>query len=193
MVFDCFDFSSSKSMGRNWLQEMRAIGMETVQDASRHGYDPFGQQGVRSFFEARYMRGDLGNGLDRFNILKGLTGMEGLQALSKGLISYETISDEYKFISDEGVDLFVPWGEKGERLFGQLEAGHFSPQLYSSLQRYSISVPWWLYQEYLGMGAIRMLQDNFATLETRVGARILYDPERGLLAPDEGKLDSIVC
>ena len=153
------------------------------------GEDPFGRAGVRYFFNRRYgsQSGYGVNGLDACGILRDIAGGdEDAGAASAGKFSFEQYANDYRFIADDGIAVFVPWGEEGMALIERVESGEVSSDLWRSLQRFSVAVPRWALQQYESyfrpVGA-------YYVLETRPGSVSLYSEEVGLLKAGEGEWD----
>ena len=202
VVFECPDIQTTRAMDgsdkkksptRNWLLQMRHIGLETIGGATAKGYDPFGREGVRRFFARRYdaNRGFGTDPLDVHGILYDLVGREGIDgAAVRGKFSFEQYAGDYRFITDDGVPIFVPWGERGEALLARVEAKEVSSDLWCTLQRFSVSIPRWAFQN--GYRDYIRPVGPYYVLETRTGSAGLYSEEVGLLKVGEAELDLLL-
>ena len=187
VVFECQDFDAGRrGSSRSWLGAMRAIGKEILEDSAKNDYDPFGREGVRRYFKRRYSIS--AGGLDSKQIMPELTENK----VAFGQTQFESIAQKYRFIEDDGIDLFIPWGDRGIKILADFEAGNRSRGLYAAMQRYSVSIPSWIFESYREYGTIRMAGDEIPTLEMGAGARKYYDEKRGLLSPDQGSLDILI-
>lgn len=203
IVFECPDIRPSreardsagtetKPSTRNWLVAMRQLGLETIRVQSDAGEDPFGRAGVRYFFNRRYgsQSGYGFNGLDACGILRDIAGGDETPgAASAGKLSFEQYAEDYRFIADDSVPVFVPWGEEGAALLERVELGEVSSDLWRALQRFSVSIPRWALQQYENyfrpVGA-------YYVLETRSGSVSMYSEEVGLLKAGEGEFDLLM-
>ena len=203
IVFECPDIRSSGEAGdsagastkpstRNWLAAMRRLGLETIRAQQDAGEDPFGRAGVRYFFDRRYssQSGYGVNGLDAHGILRDIAGGEEILGVaSTGKFSFEQYAEDYQFIADDSIPVFVPWGEEGMALLERIESGEVSSNLWRALQRFSVSVPRWALEQYESyfrpVGA-------YYVLETRPGSVSMYSEEVGLLKAGEGELDLLM-
>ena len=188
VVFTCPEIAKH---GKNWLNSMRDLGIETINRGRRDGFDPFGPRGVAEFFDRRYGVGHgFGeDGLDRGEIFYELVNENGHGRAATCEFSFERYANAYEIIKDDGVAVFVPWGEGGEALLGRIESGEESADLRRSLQRYSLSVPRWLVTgEYAD--SLRAI-GPFHVLEMREGSEGLYSEELGLLRTGEGELQTL--
>ncbi|MGI6230364.1 MAG: CRISPR-associated helicase Cas3' [Tractidigestivibacter sp.] len=199
VVFECPDFDANRPKKPGWLSRMRALGTETIQYFKDLGKDPFSDEGIDYFYERRYQSsGHVDDSLDGFQgrpIYGLITSQDYLKHhLANGAFPYKEISDSYKFINEETVSIFVPWGATGEALLQEIEARNSSDQaLYQRIQRHSISVRMWEYKKYEEAGCIRRIGTfPVPVLETRNGARRLYDDNLGLLDVDEGVIETAI-
>ena len=193
IVFDCKEFDAFRSTRPNWLGKMRLLGIEGIKRSAKLGEDPFGPKGVTEFFERRHQTGDLdhsGSG----GILSLITDRESLKEhLILGHYPHATIAERYRFIQEEDISVFVPWGQDGSDLLSSIEAKEFSQEMFPRLQRFTISLHGYLYKDYEAHGAIRRISGfPVPILETRNGIECLYDDRKGLLAPREEGLDLLV-
>lgn len=201
LVFECPEIrvaggggeaNANKSPTRNWLFQMRCLGLKTIHDARANGYDPFGTEGVRRFFADRYGI-NCGFGfdpLDEHGILRDLVGGAGDGVAPRCKFSFERYADDYRFITDDGIPIFVPWGERGEELLSRVETQEISTDLWRALQRFSVSIPRWaLANGYEGY--IRSV-GPYHVLENRLGSSNLYSEEVGLLKVGEAELDLLL-
>lgn len=204
VVFECPDIRPTSREGdgadmggkaptRSWLAAMRRVGLEAIHTMADAGENPFGHAGVRYFFDRRYgLACGFGvNGLDAHGILRDITGCNGTDgAAFAGELSFECYADEYRFITDDGIPVFVPWGEQGKYLLKRVESGEVSSDLWRALQRFSVSVPRWAAQnDYRGY--IRTV-GAYYVLEDRPGSALLYSEEVGLLKAGEAELDLLM-
>ena len=195
VVFDCNEFDAFRSARPNWLGKMRALGLETLRWAAEQGVDPFGDESIRRFFNRRHQTGSL-DGSSKEPIF-GLITDPDIQVLQDHIAycryPHETIAGRYRFFREEDVSLFVPWGKGGEELLQVIEQGDFGYELFPRLQRFSVSVPKFVFEAYERIGAIRHIgRFPVPILETRDGFRTLYDNKKGLLSPGEEEVELLV-
>ena len=170
-VFTCVDFPLPKD---KWLFAMRNLGQETIDMCKI----PFSAEGVDYFFKRRFSI----NSIDDY---EGVSG-EGLvrniatqQRIANADYSFEKYAEHFRFIDDDGISVFVPWGDRGKELMQIVEKGNLSRAIMRETQRYTISVPRYLYQNLLSEG--RIIQIGNLSCLVRVGENILsYDQEKGL-------------
>lgn len=195
VIFDCSEFSAFRSSRPNWLSKMRALGLEGIKRSRDMGRDPFDSEAVKRFFDRRHQTGELdGSGNER---IYGLITSNEASAIKErailGHYPHETVARRYHFIDQDTVSVFVPWEQDGERLLELIENDEFSYESYPRLQRFTVSLPRYLFTEYEKVGAIRHLERfPVPVLETRDGLEQIYDSERGLMSPGEEMLDVLV-
>lgn len=189
VVFDCSDFSRPKKA--NWLSRVRQLGLITLDFARREGIDPLGPRSVQHYFEQRYRTGDL-DGRKTFKKICPQDKNE-LKKRIAGHFDYECIADSFRFIDDDTVEIFVPWGSEGQRVLDQVCQEGLNPNAFSRIQRFSVSVPRYLYNEYEDAGSIRRINGfPVGVLETSIAAEQLYDDKRGLLSVGKGEIDPLI-
>ncbi len=179
---------------RTWLGQMRQLGLEVIDQARDGGFDAFGKEGVRRFFSRRYgVAGGFGkDGLDAPAIYRSIVGKRdgSDSAANEGTFSFEKYAADYRFITDEGRPIFVPWGEEGQVLLGRIESGEISADLQRALQCYTVAVPLWTFKDAYA-DHVRPI-GPFNVLEDRSGAEHLYSEKLGLLASGDGEYDLLV-
>lgn len=191
VVFECEDFSQTKSKKQNWLTYTRELGRDTLAYAIERGLDPFGDEAVAYYFGCRHQTGEL----DSKRVFCCIADKEYREAYCvRGRFPYGWIADAYRFISEDEVGIFVPWGESGQNLLAAIESGEeWGNEIFPQAQRHSVSVQYRLYRKYLANGLIRQIEGfPVPVLEMRSGARQVYDEERGLLGPEEGEMETLV-
>lgn len=193
VVFECNDFISAQSPSRSWLAKVKSLGRETLKVATLEGWEPFGAQSVAYYFRRRHQVGNL-DGADGKPIYGCIIDDHWQKYLSDGSYPFETISNRYRFIDNEEIGVFVPWGKRGERLLERAQSDEaWGYDFFPQIQRYSINVPPWSYKKYQEAGLIRRI-DGFPipVLEMRDGGRLVYDKERGLLDPEVVGLSALI-
>lgn len=193
VVFECKDFASMQRPSRSWLAKVKALGRETLKVAALEGWEPFGAQSVAYYFKRRHQVGNL-DGADGKPIYGCIVDDHWQKYLSDGSYPFETISERYRFIDNEEIGVFVPWGEGGERLLGRIESDEaWGYDFFPQIQRHSINVAPWSYKKLQEAGQIRRI-DGFpiSVLEMRDGSRPVYDEERGLLDPETVDLSALI-
>lgn len=185
-VFECEELLGKPNRKQTWLEMTKSYGREMIDWAVRREKDPFGHESIRRYFEKRYstVASSIGS-----NMYSSLTNMQIMSQSTNGssydyLCEFESVSQQFKIIDDDQMQIIVPWGAEGELLAKRIESEVPSRDLYSALQRFSVSVPTWLEKPYKDSGVIRVIGE-FNVLETACGSASFYDDALGLCAPGE--------
>lgn len=99
------------------------------------------------------------------------------------LFDFREIAQRFRLIEDAGATIFIPWGERGRALCGELAQPWARPstQLLRRLQRYVVQVPRRQWMAALDRG-IDLVHDKFAILTC---PELSYDRRLGLVLGDE--------
>lgn len=175
-VFNCPEYAPKvrRSGGSSWLPKMRSLGLEVMQTSS----DPFGKPGIDQFFKRRFQEVDI----DFLDIAKDFSDPDRFRSSN---FPFETCGKEFHFIDDDGIAVFVPWGEHGGELLDKVRAGSFDIKTLRSIQRYTLNVPPWNFKSLRDSGeAVSYDGVPFWVLEPRNGALPSYSSEKGLVIFD---------
>lgn len=179
-VFDCPDIAPANV--RSWLGQMRLLGSETVGYLSSIEEDPFGENGVSSFFRRRFSVVDK----DKAGILKDFANYDHFK---DALFAFDDCDENFKFIDDAGTPVFVPWGSDSRRLLDAFHEGDFGIRELRQSQRYILSVPSWLLEPLQERAALGNVPDvPFRILEPFDGILPCYSEEKGLAIEEEDEL-----
>lgn len=165
-VFDC----PETKVSMRWLGQMRSLGQETVSQVK----DPFGDEGVRYFFGARYQVQDT----DSLGIMKTFANPK---KVNSNALPFETCGRVFHLVDSNSVNVFVPWGEEGMHLLDSLRQGDIDIEELRKIQRYSVGVAPWQLEKLEDSSAIAQ-EGNLEiwTLEPYDGKLENYSDERGL-------------
>lgn len=168
-VFDCPEFAIEDK--RNWLSQMRALGAETIE----LGDQPFADDGVSYFFKRRFEVVEK----DKLGVLGDFANSKHLRS---AYFSFESCGETFRFVEDEGVPVFVPWGDDGLALLEKARTGKVDIRTARAMQRYTVSVPMWLYKKLDEQSAIVRYQDMpYRILEPMDGSLRCYSEEKGIV------------
>lgn len=195
VIFDCSAFAAIRSKKPNWLGKMRALGVETLYHSISTGVDPFGAEAVEQFFNRRHQTSETDGEGNKpiYGLIVKKDTSHFCNSVQLGHFMHETIANRYRFIADDTIAVFVPWGSEGETLLQLIEEDEFSSEMFPRIQRFTISIKNYLFEQYDRAGTIRHIAGfPVPVLETGDGMKCLYDDERGLLGFGEEKLDVLV-
>lgn len=162
-VFDCPETAVTR---RGWLARMRTLGLETIASSP----DPFGNDGIRSFFMARYQVEDT----DELGIIKSFEE-------DPSTYPFEECGDKFRLIDDGGISIFVPWGMEGRLLLERIRSDDVDIRTSRSIQRYTVTVPNYIYEELEKESAVvRYPGSPFNVLEPLGDDLSHYSDEKGL-------------
>ena len=107
---------------------------------------------------------------------------------------YKTISENYKFIEEDTVGIFIPYSNKALEILDDLENGTFDLNDMSAVGRNSVAVPYYLYKEMVERRLIKTFKEMpVPILETGSGSKRLYSSEYGLDTEfDSVNYDSVI-
>ena len=173
-VFDCPEFAIEGK--QNWLSQMRALGAETIELNDQ----PFADDGVSYFFGRRFQVVEK----DKFKVLEDFANSKHLRST---YFSFEKCGETFRFVEDEGVSIFVPWGDDGLALLERVRAGEVDIRTARAMQRYTASVPIWLYKKLDEQSAIVQYPDMpYRILEPMNGRLRCYSDEKGIVVEGGG-------
>jgi len=168
-VFECPEIAIGP---KTWLSSMAHLGKEVIDQAT----DPFGDEGVKSFFEKRYTRAET----DAAGIFSELSDSDRCTNMN---LSFERYSDDFKLIDDDSVSVFIPWGETGMGIYENLCRDEADVTLARAIQKFSVSVYHYDFNRLVDAGRI-VSCGSFKVLEPCVGELIGYSEEKGLVVED---------
>lgn len=172
-VFNCPEYApkARRSGGSSWLPKMRSLGLEVIKTSS----DPFGKPGIDQFFKRRFQEVDT----DSLGITKEFSDPSRFRSAN---FPFETCGKGFHFIDDDGIAVFVPWGEHGRELLVEVHAESFDIKTLRSIQRYSLNVPPWHFRSLRDAGEVTSYDGApFWVLEPRNGVLPSYSSEKGLV------------
>ena len=167
----------AKSITKTSLEALKINAEEGVSDEAVGKYFSEFRQGVN---------------LDEKDVFTLITQEDA--SMSSFKYKYKTISDQYKFISDDTYALFVPFDKEGQEALKEIESNEFSYRKMNIVRRSSISLSSYQFKILETMKMIRHFA-NFPipVLETRLGSRLLYKHDVGLdLSGKTPELDDLV-
>lgn len=187
-VFDCSEFAikdpeeepkerdKRPSTTMDWLLNMRELGKATIEQIPR----PFADEGVSHFFEHRFKCAKK----DKFGVLDDFANWSNLKST---YFSFESCGKNFRFVEDEGVSVFVPWGDGGLALLEKVRAGEVDIRTARAMQRYTASVPRWLYEKLDEQSAIVQYSNMpYRILEPMNGRLRCYSDEKGIVVEGGG-------
>ena len=178
-VFDCPEYApkARKNGGSSWLPKMRALGLEVMQVTP----EPFSDLGVQMFFKRRFQEVDT----DSLGVARDFSDPDRLISAN---FPFETCGRGFRFIDDDGIAVFVPWGEHGIELLDEIRVGRPDIRTFRSAQRFVLSVPLWQFNSLRDAGEVASYDGvPFWVLEPRDGMLPSYTDEKGLsISGDNG-------
>lgn len=178
-----FEFEEIKRSRRTWLTDMKDLGKSVLRETG----GVLDDAAVELFFRKRYASEDLDSG----GIMADVCSREVLRTRFNSY-SFERYAHEFHVIDDQSVSVFIPWEEQGRELLGKLRAAEFSAGLAPQIQRYSVSVPHWVFQEYDRHHHAVERIDPFFVIQPTDGCERQYRNDLGLLPPGEGDMELLV-
>jgi len=143
-----------------YLRSVAESAAELIPDAE----DLLDPEVIRRYFELHYWRQEGDSRWDDHHI------MECFPPPPQRLhFQFRTASDQFQFIEDVGKPVFIPYGERGQRLVAKLRVvyterdGRELRGLLRRLQRYTISIYKRIYDAMLGSD-IELLDSGYAIL-----------------------------
>lgn len=172
-VFD-LPVDGERSGTSPWLDKMRSISRDLIDENGGRVDESL----VLPFFQRRYQS----ESTDAKGIFKSLSKAN---ILSNGFrtIPFEKTSLDYRIIEEDTVPLIVPFGDGGRALARELRASNQVALLAKKAQRYSVSVPVWLYRQYQDAKALEYWEPFYVLKEDVVP--IYYKSDVGLIRPGE--------
>ena len=151
---------------------------------------------VREFFEERYATASEA-GLDAKGLYRRLCSRE-LVETSFSVLDFEDYARDFRIIDDDGIPVFVPWGVEGRELLRALEAycraGNPPAAFAIKLQRSSVSIKRWQFEEYRKAGFIDAVTfEPLSVLNMSQDCESYYSGEVGLLEPGKEELHELIC
>lgn len=180
-VFECSVDGERQRTGA-WLEKMKAIARDVI----RENDGKVDEGLIPEFFKTRYDN----ESLDAKGIFQKLSS-SNLIVDRFTTMPFEQCALDYRIIVDDSVPVFVPWGDEGRKLLGELLASDNPAGMAMRLQRFSVGVPVWAIDEYKKAGAVEEL-DPFLILRED-GCRSFYREDVGLVAVGEEVLELLSC
>nr|WP_276570294.1 CRISPR-associated endonuclease Cas3'' [Thiocystis minor] len=150
--------------------------------------DPLALDTVEAYFRLHYWKNqDL---WDQHAILDGFNFAPSDRELPFRF-NFATVAERFRFIADTQRPVIVPWGETGRKLVDQLRATHrmkLPPPagIARRLQRYSVTIPQFAWQNAQAQGLLELLHERFAVL---VSPELHYASDTGLCMLGDGVYD----
>ncbi|MBF0282644.1 MAG: CRISPR-associated helicase Cas3' [Zetaproteobacteria bacterium] len=144
----------------------------TVSLLSGNNSDPLARNNFTRFFEHFYDKCELDK-----------EGIEGLLRPEGDLtgVQFRTAAMKMQLIKDAGQSVFVRYDAECEKLLDDLEIEGPNRELMRKLQRYTVNVPQYRFDQLLKSGDIQVIQDEFYVQTSDV----LYHQDLGLLLDGE--------
>lgn len=179
-------------LGRTWLDTMKALSKTII---GHHGGE-LRPDMVREFFEERYATASE-VGLDAKGLFRRLCSRE-LVETGFSVLDFEDYARDFRIIDDDGIPVFVPWGVEGRELLRALEAycraGNPPAAFAIKLQRSSVSIKRWQFEEYRKAGFIdAVTYEPLSVLNMGQDCESYYSDEVGLLEPGKEELHELIC
>ena len=94
------------------------------------------------------------------------------------LFGFSTVADRFKLIEDQGKAVIIPWESTGRRRCEELRNSEYAlqRQLLRQLQRYTVQVPRWQWQNHIGR-TIDCVHDRYPVL---ISPELYYSQQTGL-------------
>ena len=89
--------------------------------------------------------------------------------------AFREIAETFRMIDDDTYTVYIPWGEEGKRLVGELGGGPCGRKLFRKLGRYGVNVYEPHYRELLRLGDIDLIEGTAVLANEK-----LYDEHAGL-------------
>jgi CRISPR-associated endonuclease/helicase Cas3 len=140
-------------------------------------FDPLARQNFTKFFELFYSDTDV----DKYGIEKLLHMKGGALPDDLSDVQFRTAAMKMKLIKDAGRTVFVRYDETSETLLDQLRVIGPNRKLMRKLQRYSVNVPDFWFDQLLASGDVQEIYPDFYAQTSSV----LYHPDLGLLLQGE--------
>lgn len=183
-----FDFEQDENASQRvtWLEKMKRLGKRTLEkfDGRVDG------QAIEYFFNERYRTEEVDGMLDGEGVFAMLTS-DGVGQMFEGY-PFDTCSQLYKVIDDDGVSVFVPWGDEGRELYARLLKAENPAALTRYVQRYTVNIPKCLFDAYARDGLVDGNIAPFSIMQANDGRRVLYSEETGLLSLGKEERESLI-
>ncbi|MDR1569988.1 MAG: CRISPR-associated helicase Cas3' [Oscillospiraceae bacterium] len=142
---EVFVFTPEGGLLTGCFQKMATLGEETLREFD----DPLKPEAVARFFMKRY---GLSAELDEKRILESIA--EGVSELN---YNFRDIDKKYKIIEDATDAVIIPFDDDSRAILEAAEASMFPGKFRRKLQRYTVSIYPYEFQELRELGAIREL------------------------------------
>lgn len=166
-VFSCAELAVR---AQGWLANMRTLGEEVIQELK----DPFGDEGVKSFFTKRYAVADT----DETGVCERA---RECSRLKEARWDFARDDEEFELVDDSGVPLFVPWNEEARALLERMK-DDFSMPVSRECQAFTVSVPPYLLDQLQQQGAVIEYGPYMVLQPFGDGVRF-YSDAKGVVAP----------
>jgi CRISPR-associated helicase Cas3 len=168
---ETFVFYPPDGVPSGWFQRMAALGAEIM----KSGADPLSMETVKHFFQRRYSDAGLG-GLDEHDILgQCKNGMRYLE------FPFEQMAREFHFIPSAGKQVIIPFDVQCREILREAEESVHSWQFARLLQKYTVTVYPYEFEQMMRAGIIKQIGEAFISLQTdSAGYRNIYSDATGL-------------
>ena len=133
-----FESSEPHAIPRGELTAAADKGREVI-SLPEYSDSPLSSKAVQRYFQLRYNDLDAANGLDA----QGVEGMFSCTGGDPYGLAFRSCAEAFKIIPDEGITVYIPYGERGRELCEQLRESYAIgdiKKIARKLGRYSVSI-----------------------------------------------------
>ena len=148
-----------------------------------HAEAPISIPAIEAFFGWLYDLQDPNISFDYKRIMECFEGEEGR-------FSFEKAAREFRIIEDPTETVIIPFNEEAESLIEDLKYAQYPSKILRGLQSYTVSIYEGEFDILSSKGVILTIDDTYHFLNPDY-LQEYYDPERGLLVPENGGGDGL--
>jgi len=151
------------------------LNISATDHALRQDFEIDSPEAIKSYFD--YLYRTKGDSLDKKEIV---------DRFQKSDIKFEDISNEFKFIENNGKTIFIPKDKEAESLLNKIKYVGMSKSLYRQLGRYSVNILTYEYDNLKEQNAFETIEDIIVLRDLEI-----YSNEVGLKVDFELKINGI--